>query len=567
MVSSAARRLLAVLVLAAGAVFGLASQASAHAILERTDPSAGSMVTSSPAKVTLGFSESVRGDRDSIRVLDSAGKRVDDGHAGRGSAGDEVVVRLRSGLPKGTYVVTWRVVSADSHPISGAFAFGVGVNPDSNAAAALGGTRGSQVVGGFTGAARIGSELGLVLLVGVGAVLVGLWPAGLRLTRARWLLTTGWGVTALSAIMLLFLEGPYTTGRSLSSVLEWNQLSTTVHSQYGRLLLLRLLLLALAVPLLRALRGGQAGARAGRIELAVLGVGVLLTESALGHASTGSQTWLAVGSLTAHLAGVCVWLGGLAVLGICLLRREHGAELSGVLPRWSRTAMAAVTLIVVSGLYQAWREVGTLGALGGTLYGKLLLAKLALFGVLLGLGYLSRQWVVTHFRKVVSAHVDTAVATGPGEPSSDPDAGEITILRRSVGAEAVIAAGVLVVAAILANTAPGRVTYGPPFHTTIGAGPVDVSVTVSPTRRGVQTVDVTTRDPQGQLTPVAEVDGQLLLPSQRLGPLPVTFREAGAAHVVANGTQVPLPGRWQLRLTIRVDDFDQYVTTLFYQVH
>src|SRR5690606_17314023 len=103
----------------------VAVPASAHATLVRTEPSDGSRLEQSPGRVTLIFDEPVVVNPMAVRVYNSSGGRVDRGQVEHGASTTEVQAAL-SDLPDGAYVVTWQVVSADGHPINGAFLFEVG---------------------------------------------------------------------------------------------------------------------------------------------------------------------------------------------------------------------------------------------------------------------------------------------------------------------------------------------------------------------------------------------------------------------------------------------------------
>src|SRR4051794_7026535 len=115
--------LLAVLVLLAlGAMTGTAS---AHAQLEGSDPHAGDILSTAPARVTLTFGEPVESARDAIQVFDDRLQRVDLA-AVSSQPGDRIQVGLRPRLHKGTYTVSWHVSSSDTHPVSGSFPFSIG---------------------------------------------------------------------------------------------------------------------------------------------------------------------------------------------------------------------------------------------------------------------------------------------------------------------------------------------------------------------------------------------------------------------------------------------------------
>ncbi len=609
------RRVGVLLVALVAVLVATAGPASAHAVLDRSDPVGGSTLATPPSAVTLSFSESVTTDPRSITVISAAGKRVDSGDVRHGQAGSQVVVGLPAGLERGTYVVSWHVISADSHPVSGGFLFGVGVAPDAAAASAVSTSSGSAGVSVLAGVVRFVAFAGLSVLLGAGFFLLTLWPAGLHRPGPNRLLWTGWGVTLAGAVGLLLVQGPYGAGQGMSALAQWAPLSTTLHTRFGHLVLLRILALLLAVPLLRAI---VVSGRRAVAELGGLALVVAVTQAASGHAGVGDHAWLATTIMTLHVLGVAAWTGGLAVLVVFLrttsrrgpagdrnrrpdagvpdtgvpdtgvpdarVPAARAAELARVLPRWSRTAMAAVGIIILTGVYQTWREVGGLAALTTTAYGRLLLLKLWFVALMLGVGWLAHRWVVRHYRPVVAAlaasRSDTTAGAGarpPGSSSTDAQgrfqATERAVteravagLRRGVLFEAGLAAVVLAVTAVLVNSIPARTSYVPPFADTVFAGPLTVQVDISPTRHGPQTLHIYTFDPAGKVAPLADASAQLSLPDAGVGPLPVPLTQVAPGHAIAQGMQVPLPGAWQLRLTLRVNDFDQYVTTLFYQV-
>lgn len=644
--------LAALTVTAVVALIGLgASPAWAHAILERAMPAGGTAAATSPATVTLGFSESVRADSTSIRVIDAHGTRVDIGGAHGGPTASQVTIALKRNLPTGTYLVSWHVISEDSHPVAGGYAFGIGRAPTaSEAAAANAAQTGSSVTGFVFGVARLVAFVGMAVLLGAGFFLLVLWPAGLRRAAPRRLLAAGWVAALVGAVACLFLQGPYGDDLGLSALFRWAPLGSTLADRYGKLTLIRLLALLLAVPLLRAVLAATAarpdapttpddepGWRPSvwtKAELGGLAVAVAATTALTGHGGVGSWAWLATTSITAHLLAMSVWLGGLAVLATGLLDRrrpaptdsedqadwaeavvrrsspdegdedgelddeaalaaarayldEHdgdvvpveadrAAELAAVLPRWSRAAMTAVALIVLSGVYQSWRELGAVGALFDTAYGRLLLYKLWFVLAMLGVGFVSNRWVIRHFRPValaMTAQTDAASAEADDDEAEFDEEGRrrvtrgsLGVLRRGVMAEAVIGLAVLAVTAALVNRAPGRTTYAPPFHTTTTAGPLTVEVRVSPTRTGLETVDVRVRDPQGQPQRLVEASVTMSLPAAQVGPIDVPMVAAGTGELIAQAAQVPLAGSWRMGITLRINDFDEYSTTVAYTV-
>ena len=121
------------LALALGLILGVvvtsATAASAHAVVVSSQPADGERLPTAPASVTLQFNEPVKADLGGLQVVDSQGKRVDTGT--NRVTGDSLTTSLENDLPDGTYVASYRVTSADSHPVKGAIVFGIGDAPAS----------------------------------------------------------------------------------------------------------------------------------------------------------------------------------------------------------------------------------------------------------------------------------------------------------------------------------------------------------------------------------------------------------------------------------------------------
>ncbi|HVN11142.1 MAG TPA: copper resistance protein CopC [Kineosporiaceae bacterium] len=571
------RQALAGLGLAALALVGTALPAEAHATLESTTPQQGGELQASPPTVELRFSEAVGIGPRAVEVLDAAGHRVDDG-APRHPAGsaDAVEVGLRGSLPRGSYTVVWHVVSADSHPIAGTFSFGVEVPAGTSAASA-------EEDAGVTmtdAALRALAYAGAVLLVGGAFFLVVLWPAGLARRRSRRLIEVGWVASAVAAAGLFLVEGPYGAGLGLGSVLDPELLGDTLASRYGKLMLLRLLALAIAVPPLRhLLRRGRPSA----VDLAALGTVFVFTFSLSEHAGQGSLVALSIPADAVHLAAACVWVGGLAVIAVALLgpaAEEDDAD--RVLPAWSRTAMTAVALLVVTGTFQAWRGIGSLAALTGTTYGVLVLAKVAGLVVLLVLADQGRRWVRRRTAAPVRearapAHVGVP-AGGPGSgrtpaPDGDrpPPRNSLRRLRASVLGELGVAAVVLAVTTALVNTVPGIQAYAPSYSATLTATSTDgrtltVLVDVDSTRVGATTLHLYTYTPQGAVAPFVRAQGRLTTSGPDTAPVRFTFTPAGPGHGTAEGVVVPSVGRWSLTVDVLSDAATDYAATAGYEV-
>lgn len=458
------RRILAWVVLLGGllaAMLAAAPAALAHATVVGSDPIDGSRLKTAPAAVTISFDEAVALDSAGyLRVADQAGRRVDTGPAGHpGGAGAKISVPLRTGLGDGTYTATFRIVSDDGHPLAGAIRFAVG-----NGQLAGGGAAPSTVDGTTSAVFDVVRWLafaGLALLGG-GWLMLSVWPEGRDDRRARGLVWSGWALTTVAACAELVIQGPYVAGGGLGDVTHMSLLDATLHTTYGTAHSVRLLLLgALAAVLGAALRD------LGRSRLpevaGALGIGVVLTYAASGHAEAQDPRWLAMTSNGVHLAAMAVWLGGLVQVLVAVLPRRDPDELRRVLPVFSRTAFGCVTALAVSGTYQAWLGIGTVGAITSTRYGQLVLVKAGLFVAVLAAAGLSRVVVQRHYvRPVAYAMADDAaveaggVTVDPGGVTVEAPAPPIRRLRRSILAEAVLAVGVLAVTSVLVAEPPGR---------------------------------------------------------------------------------------------------------------
>lgn len=579
--------LLVVALLAAWLAGGVATAlpASAHATLVSTDPGEGARLDTAPAEVTLEFSEGVSLGAGYARVLDADGARVDTGAAAVG--GRVLTIPLRDGLPDDGYLVTYRVVSADSHPISGAFSFVVGDGELVSTAGAGADDPTDPVVAALLPASRWAGFAGLALVVGVPVLALTCWPAGWASERLRRLATWGGVAVAGSALLSFLLQGPYAAASGIGSVLDPSLLSATASSATGWTLLARAVLAVVLVLALRPVwRSGRPPSTAWTAGAGVLALGLVVATAAIGHPVAGSWPGLAVVVATVHAAGMAVWLGGLAGLLAVVLRPETpGEDLARVLTPWSRLAFGAVAALVVTGTVQAVREVESPTALFATTYGWVLVAKLVLVAVLLAAAGVSRVWVQQRLgvrnprqgsRRTLTAHAFAAAGPGAGAGTEEPAVEEaadlrgrlqadaavehVPALRRSVLVEFAVAAVVLALSAVLVGTPPARSAVAQPVDVMLplqsSSGPSgSVQISVDPARPGPNTLHVYLFDDDGRPTQPAAITVSLTEAAQEIGPLDVDLEPAGPGHYVSDGMDVPGAGTWTLAVSVRLDEF------------
>ncbi len=452
------RRLAAAGLLAAVGILAAATPAQAHAGLVSVSPAIGSVVAESPGEVVLRFSERVDLSLGAVSVVGPTGRIVSGRPTRLGPGGKDVAVKLRPSLPHGTYTLSYRVLSADGHPAAGGFSFSVGA-PSATATAAAGTSRPQGAVRALLVAARTTGYVGLVVLIGPLLVLLGLWPRRLPVDPLRRLIWLGWGLIAGAAIVEVLLQAPYASGTGLAGLTP-GHVGEVLGTRYGVAHAIRLGLLVAAAPLLAVLLRTRGPARAYRGAAVVLGTGLLLTWPWSGHGGTSTMPIVTMVSDCVHLAAMTVWLGGLFVLARYLLPAATSLELRLLLPEWSRWATTALVALVASGTVQALLEVGGGSGLLGTTYGRLVLAKIALLALMLRFAVAARGQVRRRYLLTVAHAATPEVLAGADGPPPDADADALATVRRGLLTEAAIGAVVLVVAAVLVQTAPGRTVTG-----------------------------------------------------------------------------------------------------------
>jgi copper transport protein len=574
------RRLLA-LGLLLGTLLGtglvLAGSAAAHATLVTSDPVDGSRLKNVPSLVTITFDEPVGlGSIGYLHVTDQNGRRVDTGATTHpGGDGTKIAQQLKSGLGDGTYIESFRVVSADSHPVAGSVRFVVG---NGSLAATVVDT---STVDGATSLlfdiARWVSYAGLALLGG-SWLLLSVWPQGRADRRARRIVWSGVAATVVGAVAELLLQGPYTAGTGPSDVAKWAFLDGTLHTRYGQYHSVRLVLLGVAALLLApALERGdrrvpergdrrvpERGERRLPVQAAVLVLlagAVAFTFSAIGHAATTSPEWLSEAADLLHICAMAAWVGGLAMVVAALLPRREPAELRAVLPVFSRVAFAAVLVMAATGTYAAWRGIGTLHAIFATTYGLLVVTKVALFVGLVLLGNVSRRAVQRRYARLPVAYAITDTAIEDATDVADEPV-EVERVRRAVLVEIVLAIGVLVATSVLVAQPRGKEAVAiqqqrPASASAPLGGGRTATVTIEPGRHGLITATVAL----GPGARATAVTATATLPAKQLGPIPMNLTANGPDLYGASGVNLPVAGKWVITLVVTTSPTDAVTTS------
>ncbi|MEA2382403.1 MAG: copper transport protein [Solirubrobacteraceae bacterium] len=570
--------------------------AQAHATLEGTSPARGADVKAAPRAVTFRFDEPVEGNFGAVRVYDARGRRVDDNKVVHpGGRGPEVSVGLDPGLRDGTYTATYRVISADSHPVSGGVVFSVG-NPGTGPAATvsdlLSGSSAGPVTDVAFGVTRGLDYLAIALMLGGLAFLLLSWRPALVATagagggwpeastafaaRAQRLLTVAVVLGVVSGAAGIVLQGATAGGTSFWSALDPGVVREVLGTRFGRIWGLRVvdwLLLGTAlaagvgartIPVLRPAAVGADGVapapfpRAGVLAaLAVPAAVLALTPALAGHATTQHPVAALLPLDVVHVLAMSVWIGGLVALLLVvpaatrkLEAPERSRLLAAVLLRFSPIALGCVVALAATGTAQALIDMGGLSPLTTTAFGRAVLIKVALLLALVAVGAVNRQRVVPALK---------GLAAG-GEPPGA--AGRV--LRRTLRGEVALVIVVLGVTSALVSYAPPVATGSGPVSKTTTMGPIELQATIDPARVGANQMHVYLFDRKtgAAYTKTKELGVDAALPGKGIGPLKVLMHQAGPGHYVADAFQLIPGGTWQLTVTDRVSDFDEYTAKI-----
>lgn len=292
-----------------------------------------------------------------------------------------------------------------------------------------------------------------VFLVGGATLLLLAGPTD-RPTARRW---ESWILAAGGVLVLVALVTALVTVAAQTAVLESRARAALEPAALSRLLtqtqggnvwLVRggLLILLGAFLAIRAEIRDRADWRAARGQIALLGTLALGLVAGASHAAAAEPgTAAAIAADVVHLVAAGVWIGGLPALALLLwlAGRAAGADARpyAVLAarRFSRTALALVSALVLSGLWSTWVQVGSVAGLLGTRHGRLLLVKLLVFAAMLVLAALNRRLIPTL----------AGDAATVGRPA-------MRRLSRFVASEAALALFVLAVVAAMTVTPPAR---------------------------------------------------------------------------------------------------------------
>jgi copper transport protein len=540
--------------------------AAAHAVLTSTSPAAGEALDVAPDQVALTFNEPVGTSENALRVFDQDGQRVDDGLVETDDRA-QVAVALPDGLGDGAYVVAYRVVSDDSHPVAGVLTFTVGD------ATALDAATVEQIAG--VGAGGLGV---------VGSVLRGLGYAGTLLAAGAivFVLTVGRSAddrrraarlavpAALGGIAVTVLHLPVQTaavsGYGVFEVFtQPSAFADTFASGFGRSATVRIVALAVLAILWDR--------RAPDVALVAVGLPAVWSYLLDGHQRSVEPTWLLTVGDAVHLVFAAVWAAGLVLLvrSMRALRADDDpVGAAHVVTRFSRVALWSVVVLSVAGTAMAVPLVRGVDALTSTTYGWLLLAKVAAVAVVVALAAYNRARLVP----AVAARAVPAGGSVDAAPDADRTAGSAAAwgqLSRTVRVEVALVAVVLGLTGFLVTTQPAAEAAGltgPVYETVAFGEDLEIDLVVEPAATGLNTLHVYALEPGGQ--PTDQVDDlrlEFTYVPEGIGPITVEPFVAGPGHWTASIEDLRFAGEWEVRIVGGLGRFDEAEATVAFTIN
>lgn len=580
--------------------------AMAHASLLRSSPSQDVVLARGPGQIGLWFSESIDLPNHPLIVYAPDGKALATGKPQVATNdSSEMLATLHTTVP-GSYVVRWKVISADTHPVWGSFTFSVGaptpiVNPGAGASPLY-----TATVLAAQAAGRWLTLLGGSLVVGA-AVLwwwalnrqtEGLEAARRRGTYARLMRLAGRGGLLVAAgVPVTFIAQMAALSDGWGEALSIGSFNQAFDLKLGSVCSLRLVaavgIYALGSILLY-LGPPPPGAARRRLPPTLLraqialGLVPLLSSALIGHALSTDPAWLSVGLDWLHLAAMAVWLGGLIGLALVLPRLlgplptsggsvragavdGAGAEdpraalvalrwrvLAGVLPRFSQLAIGSMAVLAITGTYSALRNVGTFEQLVTTDYGRALLIKLGLLSLVLAVGALNLLVIGPALKRVADGDTPRVADLWP-------------ILRPLLRLEAILLAALLAAVGVLTAVAPARQAAARPTVALIPitvqsvvdsgahavlAGHADytlVTMALAPVAQGRSAIAVGLADPENNAV-VAALSLRLTPPAgSGLPAVEIALAPQGAGQYAASA-DLSAVGNWGLSLRVTPRD-------------
>jgi copper transport protein len=544
--SRIARQLVAALAILVGVLALGTTAASAHATLESSTPADGQSVPTSPSELRITFSEAVTTISGGVSVLNADGKTVDTGNS-EIVGGRTLVAPISETLSDGTYVATYRVLSADGHPVSGSILFGVGNGAlDRSAQPSSSGDRLWEIIGGIS---RFIMYLAALVAAGVAFFLAFIHDRAEDRWRIVPFVRIGSILALFSAIGIVMSQAALLTGKGAGAVTDSNVLRDVLNQNLGWSL--ALLMIGLAAVHLSTDLSKKVVSQS----LALYGgLAVTVSFAVWGHATELSPKAISLAADAIHATAAALWLGGLVglVMVISLRTPETVRSTAGIIGRFSLMAFWSVIALTIAGLtLTITGSDANLNSILTTTWGQLVLAKIGLTLIVVLIAAWNRRTLVPSL-------------TSPTENNGELAVRWATLLR-TIRTEAVLLVAVVALTAIVVNVPPARtavVAKTDRVDITQRVDTGNVQLSVDPAIVGPNTVAVRYTDGTGQPINVANsMSIEFSQPSAGLEPITRQVPALEPGVFVIQGNELSIPGTWTITIAVRTGDFTEQRTS------
>lgn len=535
-------------VVALCALVGQAGAAAAHAALVDSTPGDGEVLDAPIDSAQLAFNEAVDAIDGAILIYASDGTQITPEVRTR----DHMVeVFIPEPLEEGTHTLTYRVVSADGHPVGGAITFHVGHQSDTVAPiAAPDGADASVGVEVAVAGLTALQYLGLLTFAGLVFFRVVVErPVGAAPTGQRRVLVASLSSAVVASSLLVPLLAVRVIGGDLTTLADLGAWSGQTSSDAVAAAAIVLVAGAAANAAVRA--SSSVVARGASVGCALLAVA---TPVLVGHSRTVEPTWLITIADVGHLLAGAFWLGGVTglLLHLRTVRSEHtGSEDTvgralEVTSGFSRFALYSVVLLVLSGGAMALLVLDSVGELVGTRYGIALLAKLAVVATVVAVAALNRLRILPRIARRPSA------------------AHRWLGLRRALTWEAILLVVVVAITGLLTNSSPTTTGDGGPtdggeegqnIAVEIESQGLTVTGSIAPAASGPNVLTFTLTY-EGQSVESGQVEVSATLPALDIGPITAEATQLDQADTYEADLTLPTEGAWEIQVSARVSTYD-----------
>ncbi|KXG10650.1 Copper transport protein YcnJ [Anoxybacillus sp. P3H1B] len=503
----------------------------AHAYIVRSTPSENETLARAPSMIRIEFNEEIQDHFYSLKLINEAGQsitlnqvRIDKNHP------KILEANLPNALSQGTYMIQWRVVSSDGHPVKGTIPFQIG----------QGGKTETSIL---PKTKNYLPQLDMVwirwLFYVSSSLFVGMlffkqivepkqetFSFSFRYNALYWLAYIGMSLSILLSLPLQITveaDVPWSKAWSVSFIKKM-----ITDSSFGSVWLIQIACLGLLLITGSAItyfHQRQEKRLKRWVSLSfIIGMGLLFTKSLLGHTAASPHRMISVLIDFLHLLAASLWLGSLCMIAIILplellaKKEKDWHRYWAAIKRFSYWGAIFACGVMMTGAYMSLQQVPTFSALLSTMYGKFLMGKVMLLMMMLLLASI-HIWARKKGRK----------------------------LGLSIWGEWGIGIIVLLLAAVLTNLPPATAAPGP-FQQTKEVHGYTIVLKVTPNILGTNHFTIHIKNQKGQpVQDIEQVTVTLASKEMDMGEnvLQVRGNQSGTYQIQG---MISMAGRWNIHI-------------------